>query len=62
MVENNKIQQIVLNIIMAVLTLTCILPFLLLVISSFSSEASLAVQGYSFFSKGMESGDLPVYI
>ena len=51
MVENNKIQQIVLNIIMAVLTLTCILPFLLLVISSFSSEASLAVQGYSFFPK-----------
>lgn len=36
---------------MAVLTLTCILPFLLLVISSFSSEASLAVQGYSFFPK-----------
>ena len=51
MVENNKIHQIVLNIIMAVLTLTCILPFLLLVISSFSSEASLAVQGYSFFPK-----------
>ena len=51
MVENNKIQQLVLNIIMAILALSCILPFMLLVISSFSSEASLAAQGYSFFPK-----------
>ena len=51
MVENNKIQQLVLNIIMAILALSCILPFMLLVISSFSSDASLAAQGYSFFPK-----------
>lgn len=49
MVENNRVQQIVLNLIMGLLALSCLLPFLLLVISSFSSEASLSAVGYSFF-------------
>lgn len=49
MVENNKVQQLVLNLIMGLLALSCLLPFLLLVISSFSSEASLSAVGYSFF-------------
>lgn len=37
--------------LMAFLTLACILPFILLVMSSVTSEASLAVNGYSFFPK-----------
>ncbi len=49
MVENNKVEQICLNTILIILTLSCLLPFLLLVISSLSSEASLAANGYSFF-------------
>ncbi len=49
MVENNKIQQVILNAVMIILSLSCLLPFLLLVVSSFSSEASLTANGYSFF-------------
>lgn len=48
MVENDRVQQVVMNLIMTVLALSCALPFLLLVISSLSSEASLTTKGYSF--------------
>lgn len=49
MVENNKLQQLILNIFMMFLVLCCVLPFLLLLISSFTSEGSLIRNGYSFF-------------
>lgn len=49
MVENNKVQQIVFHVVMTVLTLCCVLPFLLLLISSFTSEDALVRNGYSFF-------------
>lgn len=49
MVENNKLQQIILHAVMIILSLVCVLPFLLLFIASLSSEASLATNGYSFF-------------
>ncbi len=39
----------ILNAVMIILSLSCLLPFLLLVVSSFSSEASLTANGYSFF-------------
>ena len=41
--------QIGINIILAILALASILPFLLLVISSFADEATLTLHGYSFF-------------
>ena len=49
MVENNKLHQILLHAVMIILSLVCVLPFLLLFIASLSSEASLATNGYSFF-------------
>ncbi|SHI02588.1 putative aldouronate transport system permease protein [Clostridium grantii DSM 8605] len=51
MVENNKVQQLLLNIVMTILGLSCVIPFMLLIISSFSSEASLVTKGYSLFPK-----------
>jgi putative aldouronate transport system permease protein len=41
--------QISINIILTLLALASILPFLLLVISSFADEATLILHGYSFF-------------
>ncbi len=49
MVENNKIQQTVFHTVLILLTLCCVLPFLLLFISSFTSEDALIRNGYSFF-------------
>lgn len=51
MVSNRKAGQVVLHIVFIVLLLACVLPFLLLVMSSFSSEASLMTNGYSLFPK-----------
>lgn len=45
----SKKSNIVLNIIMTLISLSCILPFLLVVIVSFSSEQSIYERGYSFF-------------
>lgn len=39
------------NVIMMILCLTCVLPIVLLVMSSFTSEAALTQYGYSFFPK-----------
>ena len=39
------------HIVLISVVLTCILPFLLLVISSFTSETALVKDGYSFFPK-----------
>lgn len=51
MVSNKKTGQIILHIIFILLTLACVLPFLLLVMSSFTSEDCLMQNGYSLFPK-----------
>lgn len=45
---NNKIFRYVMGFIMFLLVLACILPFVLLISSSFTSEVSLTKNGYSF--------------
>ena len=54
MVDNSKGFQIVANGIMIVLTLLCILPFLLLVSSSITNEQSLIEYGYLFWPKKID--------
>lgn len=49
MVEKNKGFQIAAHIVMILLTLFCLLPFVLLVISSLTDETTLIRNGYSFF-------------
>ncbi len=48
MIYGNKIFRFTMGFIMLLLVLACILPFLLLIASSFTSEVSLAQNGYSF--------------
>lgn len=48
MTYNNKIFRFVMGFIMLLLVLACILPFLLLIASSLTSEVALAQNGYSF--------------
>ena len=52
MIYKNKAFRITMNVIMVLLTLCCILPFILLIASSFSSEADLTKYGYSFIPRG----------
>ena len=49
MIYSNKIFRLTTGCIMLLLVLACILPFFLLIASSFTSEVSLAQNGYSFF-------------
>ena len=49
MVSHNKAGQAMIHIICCLLCVTCIAPFLLLIISSFTEEATLMRNGYSFF-------------
>ncbi len=49
MVESNKTFQVIAHIIMILLALFCILPFILLIVSSITGETSLIRNGYSFF-------------
>lgn len=49
MVEHDKLQQTLMHIFMIVLVLCCILPFLLMVMASFTDEQTLIRNGYSFF-------------
>ena len=51
MVDNKKGFHITVNFIMVLLSLCCLLPFILLVVSSFTDEAVLIRDGYSFFPK-----------
>ncbi|WP_337098253.1 carbohydrate ABC transporter permease [Paenibacillus sp. YIM B09110] len=44
-----SVYQISINMILTILALASILPFLLLVISSFADETTLTLNGYSFF-------------
>lgn len=57
MITRNKPFIIGMYVLMAFLTIACIFPFLLLIMSSVTSEASLATYGYSLFPKefSMES-------
>lgn len=55
MIYKNKVFQTVMNLIMIFLTLCCILPFILLIASSFSSEAALAKFGYSFIPRSFST-------
>lgn len=51
MVDNKKGFHFCINLIMILLSLCCLLPFVLLVVSSFTDEATLIRDGYSFFPK-----------
>lgn len=51
MVSNRKSAQVLLHLIFILLVLACIVPFVLLVMSSFTSESSLMQNGYSLFPK-----------
>lgn len=44
-----KIYDFVKHFVLAVVSICCIVPFLLLVIASFSSETSITLNGYTFF-------------
>ncbi|MFD0960047.1 carbohydrate ABC transporter permease [Paenibacillus chungangensis] len=49
MVENGRTFQIFANAIMFLLTIFCLFPFVLLVVSSFTDEGTLIRNGYSLF-------------
>lgn len=49
MVQHDKIQQTLMHIFMIILVLCCVLPFLLMVMASFTDEQTLIRNGYSFF-------------
>lgn len=53
MVKNDRWFQFFANMIMILLVLFCAIPFLLLIISSFTAESSLVKYGYSFFPKAL---------
>ena len=48
MVQHDKIQQALMHIFMILLVLSCVLPFLLMVMASFTEETTLTRNGYSF--------------
>ncbi len=50
-IKGETIFQIVINIILTVLTLCSLLPFVLLIMSSFTQESSLIAEGYRFWPK-----------
>lgn len=49
MVGSSKAFKITINIVLALLSLACVLPFVLLVMASLTDEATLTQNGYSFF-------------
>lgn len=51
MVDNKKGFQIFAHFVLIVITVCCILPFILLLMASITGEKSLAAYGYSFFPK-----------
>lgn len=51
MVERRTSFQIMANVILIILAIFCLLPFILLIISSFTDELTLTHYGYSFFPK-----------
>lgn len=51
MVQKNRLFQVVGHVIMIILCLLCIMPFIMLISSSITSETSLIREGYSFLPK-----------
>ena len=51
MVKKSNISTVLLHIIMILLCLLCVMPFLLIVISSFTEESTLMMNGYSYIPK-----------
>ena len=49
MVRNDRVQQILMHVFMILLVVLCVAPFLLMVMSSLTEEATLTRNGYSFF-------------
>ena len=49
MVQHDKFQQALMHIFMILLVLSCVLPFLLMVMASLTEEMTLTRNGYSFF-------------
>lgn len=49
MVEHDRLQQTLMHFFMILLVLCCVLPFLLMVMASFTDEQTLIRNGYSFF-------------
>ncbi len=49
MVGSSKAFKITINVVLALLSLACVLPFVLLVMASITDEAILTQNGYSFF-------------
>lgn len=49
--KQNRIFQVSANLIMALLSIACIVPFVLLFVSSFTDESAIIKYGYSFFPK-----------
>ncbi len=56
MITRNKVFIFCMYFVMAFLSVACLFPFLLLFMSSITSEASLAVNGYSLFPKEFSLG------
>lgn len=54
MVQKNRLFQVVGHMIMIILCLLCILPFIMLISSSITSETSLIREGYSFLPKDID--------
>lgn len=51
MIYRNKLFSIVTNVFVILLIISCIVPFLILISSSFSSESALQATGYGIFPK-----------
>lgn len=50
-IKGDTVFQIVINVILIILVLSCILPFILLIMASFTEESVLIADGYSFWPK-----------
>ena len=49
MITSSKAAKLIPNIVLAILTLICVIPLLLLLTASFTDEQALITNGYSFF-------------
>lgn len=49
MVDNNRGYRFFINLVLATITLLCIMPFILLIAASLTEESTLIREGYSFF-------------
>lgn len=54
MVGSSKVFQVFVHVIMILLALFCLLPFLLLIVSSVTAESTLIQNGYSFFTTDLD--------